>query len=115
MQLYCASTNSYAVYFSGWTSYEPLIVPDEESDYEWNKYNEEKDRALIFLDKEAKNYYQILFDGEGFALFSTKEEMEEFYDKIVGDDGPTRLNKYDGPIRVYALTCGPTGLLTENT
>ena len=115
MKYYCAATGRYAVYFSGWHAYEPTLITNGGNEEEWDKYNEEKDRALIFLNKDDENYYQVLFDGEGFTTFSTTKEMQEFYDKIVGDDGPTKSNPYDGPIRVYALTCGPEGFLTENT
>lgn len=85
------------------------------SNDEWGTYAKEKDRALIFLDSSDDSYYQICFDGEGFAIFDTEEEMNSFYDKIVGDDGPTKSNPYNGPIRVYALTFGPNGMLNENT
>jgi len=38
------------------------------------------------------------------------------YYRTVGDDGPTKLNDYNGPCRIYALTCDPFGqLLNENT
>lgn len=115
MALYCAATGRYAVYFSGWNMYESALITNGGNEEGWSKYNEERDRALIFLNRDDPNYYQVLSDGEGFATFSKREEMEEFYDKIVGDDGPTKSNPYDGPIRVYALTCGPKGFLTENT
>jgi hypothetical protein len=53
--------------------------------------------------------------GEGFSVFDTEEDMNAFYDNIVGDDGPTKSNPYNGQIKIYALTCGPNGLLNENT
>jgi hypothetical protein len=111
MELYCLSTNQYAVFFSGLRTEEPRSSdPDE-----WGKYLEDRKKALIFLDPSADDYHQIMMDGEGFSIFDTEEEMEAFYDMIVGDDGPTKSNPYDGPIRVYALTCGPNGLMNENT
>lgn len=55
-------------------------------------------------------------NGGGIILFDAEDEMLELFDQTVGDDGPTRLNPYDGPVRVYALTCDTTGrLLSENT
>lgn len=40
----------------------------------------------------------------GYILFDNEEEMEYYYQQVVGDDGPTELK-----------TCGPEGLLNENT
>lgn len=62
------------------------------------------------------NDYQILGDCIGFFIFQTEKEMKEAYEHIVGDDGPTKLNKYNGPARVYALTCDDKGVWhNENT
>ena len=48
--------------------------------------------------------------------FDTAEEMEHCFVQTVGDDGPTILNNYIGPVRVYALTCSNEGeLWNENT
>jgi len=60
--------------------------------------------------------YQILIEGGGILVFESKGEMEKIFDVTVGDEGPTKNNSYDGPAKVYALTCSPDGeLLTENT
>ena len=58
---------------------------------------------------------QIIADELGVLIFDTAEEMDQHYDQTIGDDGPTETNKYDGPVGVYALTCGPEGLRNENT
>jgi len=59
---------------------------------------------------------QSLFDGQHFFFYDTERDMRDAYDFVVGDDGPTELNPYDGPARTYAMTCDPDGqLLTENT
>ena len=59
---------------------------------------------------------QILLEGSAIILCDTEEEMMNLYHQTVGDDGPTELNPYEGPVTVYALTCNPEGtLLTENT
>jgi len=64
----------------------------------------------------TKNCDQVLVDGEAWILFDTAKEMHNCYDQTVGDDGPTELNNYDGPARVYALTCNLHGQLeNENT
>ncbi len=63
-----------------------------------------------------KDKDQIIVDCEGWLLFDTEEEMNNYYNQTVGDDGPTELNNYDGPARVYALTCNLHGQLeNENT
>jgi len=49
-------------------------------------------------------------------LFDTEEECNKYFNMVIGDDGPTESNKYDGECRVYALTCDPLGVLrNENT
>jgi hypothetical protein len=59
---------------------------------------------------------QLIADGMGFLLFDSQEEMEAIYAATVGDDGPTELNPYDGPVTVYATMCGPDGKFrNENT
>lgn len=58
----------------------------------------------------------LLWGGEGFVMFDTEAEMDEYYNQTVGEEGPTPTNPYNGPAKVYALTCSPTGeILTENT
>lgn len=59
---------------------------------------------------------QALVDGECYILTKTEEECNIIFDSVVGDDGPTKLNPYNGPARVYALTCSSDGQLrNENT
>lgn len=55
-------------------------------------------------------------DDHIVLTFDTEEEMEHCFNQTVGDDGPTKLNNYIGPVRVYALTCSDKGeLWNENT
>lgn len=59
---------------------------------------------------------QAIIDGHAFLFYDTEEAMCVDFDRVVGDDGPTASNPYDGPVKVYALTCSPDGqLLDENT
>ena len=109
---YCRATSKWAVLYSGWNLYEP---ESGSSETDWRIHQDDLETATIFMDRSAPNYFQVMSDGEGFSIFDTKEEMAAFYDLIVGDDGPTKLNPYNGPIKVYALSCGPNGLLNENT
>jgi hypothetical protein len=60
--------------------------------------------------------FMVMFTGRAYILFSTKEEMVAAYNEIVGDDGSTKTNSYAGTVRVYAMTCDPSGKVqTENT
>lgn len=75
---------------------------------------EEYKRALPYLDFNAHG--QLLLNGYGILMFESEEEMNHHYNLTIGDDGPTELNPYAGPINVYALTCNARGqLLSENT
>jgi hypothetical protein len=59
---------------------------------------------------------QVIMEGQGIILCDTEEERDRLFDQTVGDEGPTKLNPYNGPARVYALTCNPDGQLgNENT
>ena len=58
----------------------------------------------------------ILIEGRAFFLFDTESECYEAFDDIVGDDGPTKRNSYDGEFRVYALVFSNEGeIWSENT
>ena len=61
---------------------------------------------------------QALGDGSGYLLFDSEKEMENIYYQTIGDDGPREqyTNKYNGPAKVYMLTCNPDGqTMNENT
>ena len=59
---------------------------------------------------------QVVMDGLYILTFDTENEMDEYFDMTVGDDGPTKDNSYTGMARVYAVTISNKGeLLTENT
>lgn len=97
----CEAANMYGLYFS----------------LDWSEHGmDELFKAIPFLNKDGYQDIQMMLDGGGVILFDTKDELEHHYNQIVGDDGPTELNLYDGPARVYALTCDRLGeFLTENT
>lgn len=60
--------------------------------------------------------YQAYADGHMFILCDSKKECCHLYNQVVGDDGPTDSNKYDGPCRVYCLTINSNGEMeSENT
>lgn len=75
---------------------------------------EDLPKAALWFDWEEHG--QLAADESGYMLFDSEEEMWRVYRQTVGDDGPTELNQYDGPVRVYMLTCDPSGqLMNENT
>lgn len=58
---------------------------------------------------------QLMADGRGFILCDTEAELCELYRLTTGDDVNPH-NSYTGPVKVYALTCGPDGITRdENT
>lgn len=86
------------------------------------EYYQELVKAAPWLD--YRNDAQILVDGVGFVLADTEKELYDLFYQTVGDDGPYTqdqnpngpANNYDGPQKIYALTCNPQGQLeTENT
>ena len=96
----CKATNSYGL----------LLSWPENDDMDWEGILQ----AAPYL--SAQQHLQFLSDGGGVILSSFQEEIEKLYEQTVGDDGPTKANSYMGPVRVYALTCGPDGkFLNENT
>ena len=73
-------------------------------------------KAIPFIKNECENWLQIIADGQAILEFDSEQECRNHFKQIVGDDGPTELNSYNGPARVYAMTCDPNGLLKgENT
>ena len=97
-KLICLHTRKYGLYVNFWGETDGII------------------KAAPYLDPKINDTLQILCDGSGILLFDTEEEREKHYYSTVGDDGPTKYNKYSGPGRVYALTCDPDGQTkNENT
>lgn len=102
LEALCKATGKYGMLISWWSA----AVPPEDLFTELQK-------AAPYLTME---HAQAMIESQAFLLFDTREEMERHYDLTVGDDGPTELNSYSGPLRVYALTCNPEGQLeNENT
>ena len=55
-------------------------------------------------------------EGGGILVFDSEAEATESFHVIVGDDGPTKTNPYNGPVRVFACLCNSAGdLMTVNT
>lgn len=71
--------------------------------------------AVPYMSKGNHTHGQAVVDGSAFVVCDTEEEMHKLYDLTYGDDG-AHVNKYSGPVRVYALTCNSKGQLqNENT
>ena len=122
----CKAKKCYGIYFDFKGS--EAIYYDKNGP-NFDGFCEELRQALPFMFEKCKDkgdigyavkdeFMQAYVDSEGWLIFEgpdAERVMEFNYDQIVGDDGPTRLNDYDGPIHVYAITFGPDGSLTENT
>ncbi len=73
-------------------------------------------KAVPFLDPADHETSQAIADGEAIIICSTEDERDDLFAQVVGDEGPTKLNPYSGPCRVYALTISSNGeLCNENT
>jgi hypothetical protein len=118
MATYCKLTGKYAM----------LISLPEVDFYECFRLGKNWDHGAFFdhLKQAAPYLFEdygedvmggILSDNIGVLIFDTEEEMNLYYRRTVGDDGALdkRCNKYDGPVRVYAMTCGPDGTRNCNT
>ena len=98
LQQLCMSSSKWGMYFNICPSHPLTDVP----------------RAAPWL--SLQDHSQTICDENSYVLFDSEEEMLSVYEQTVGDDGPTESNAYNGPVRVYALTCDPTGqMMNENT
>ena len=112
-QTYCNHHKKFGVFISV-----PEFDKDTASAEQYQEFVSEVRKACppLNVDKEDPNSWEcdtIAFFGGGLLLFDTREEQQAAYWSIVGDDGPTKTNPYDGPMRVYALTISNLGN-TEN-
>lgn len=107
IEYFCKQQKVWGVYISY------ALQPDGEDSDSWIKNEEELYKAAPYLNRDKD--YQLIFDEGGFILCDSEEEAFNVFDQTVGDDGPTKLNKYNGPMRVYAIVAGPRGFETENT
>lgn len=83
---------------------------------EQDKFAEDVLKAVPYLSWDDEDVAQALCDGYAIIVCDSDKERDKLYELTVGDDGPTMFNKYNGPVRVYALTIDRTGqTLNENT
>lgn len=100
-QAFCRLANCFGLF---------LILDDKSS-----HSLEELKRACPLL--PTGDAWKLLELDRGIYLFyDSVEKMESAYDYVVGDDGPTKVNSYDGPVRILAVTCNSDGnLQNENS
>lgn len=72
-------------------------------------------RKAVPMITDSGDIVNLFTGGTLFFEFDYNDAATDFFDTVVGDDGPTRLNSYNGPARVFACLSGPNGLITENT
>lgn len=110
MEKFCKVTNRYGMYIR-------IHVPRDQLTYKVVVYRDEEHQEICAAAPYLQHdeCAQIISDQQGVLLFTTEEELDRHYQMTVGDDGPTELNSYNGPVSIYALTCGPEGLRNENT
>jgi len=72
-----------------------------------------KSSPVSYLNIEQRA--QLLLDGHLFLLIPDVDYAMKLLRQTVGDDGPTELNPYDGPHKVYGFLAGPEGGISENT
>jgi hypothetical protein len=59
---------------------------------------------------------QVFADQKAIIICKNEKEQDKLYAMTVGDEGPTKLNKYKGPLHIFALTINKDGeLMNENT
>lgn len=96
VSLFCALTSKWVV----------VLRPDLEQVGEIDPWGELIGTAPILESLFDGPGGQIVHDGLGFIVCATEIEAREAYDGIVGDDGPTPHNSYNGPCRIYAVLYG---------
>ena len=91
-----------------------IYVPKVRTNQRFDQYYKEVVKAAPYLDLEQDAVF--ISEEGGFIVFDKQDDMEKAFWATVGDDGPTKTNKYNGPVKVYAATCSAHGeLLNENT
>ena len=101
-----------------WTRVVSLVAAGANQFVVYMSTSEQDPNALLgpapFLSNEELNH--LAYKGSLYLLFPRGEDAYNTFHQVVGDDGPTRTNPYNGPVKVYACVCGPDGkITTENT
>lgn len=100
----CKATGKYGLYLS--------FDPSEEFS------PQDHQEACPFLDlsdvASDNEDWQALMDEHMFVLCEDYEECYRLFESVVGDEGPTKTNPYNGDCRVFAMTINNNGEI-ENT
>ena len=100
----CKATNKYGLYLSF----------DSSEDFS----PEDHQKACPFLDfsdvASDNEDWQALMDEHMFVVCDTYEECYSLFESVVGDEGATKTNSYNGDCRVFAMTINNNGEI-ENT
>jgi hypothetical protein len=85
-----------------------------DSDMDGNSFSpKEYQKAVPFLDftdvTSDDEDWQCLMDEHMFVLCDTYEECTRLFESVVGDEGATKTNPYNGPCRVFAMTINEKG------
>lgn len=106
----CKQESKWGVYLSWNVDYD-----DKTAFEEWSK-NISPILGKVLENMGPYDDFYLFCAGFLMCLYDTNKEMYRTYFSVVGDDGPTAYNKYNGNFRIYALTCSNEGmLLIENT
>jgi len=57
--------------------------------------------AAPFLHLADDDHLQAIVDGYVYVLCDSDEELQQLFGQVVGDDGPTGANPYNGPHIIY--------------
>jgi hypothetical protein len=99
---YIKATKSWGVMLSWGQDFKEEDFPEAE----------ELNKACPKLDiMEVQRLYTEML----FIKFDKELEAREFFGTVVGEDGPTKTNPYNGPIKIYSCLFGPFGCVAENS
>ena len=103
-KILCDKLDKWGLYISfGWD--------DEDQGFEFFDGVVEATGGLL----DRKDTHNALFNGYAYFLYDTWEDSYHAFKKVVGKDGPTDINPYDGPVKVFAMTVSNDGeIQTEN-
>lgn len=89
----------------------------EENDKPWTEEGVVKAAPFLNPLKDPGGHMtQAFVDGYAYVICDSDEELHMLFDQVVGEDGPTQSNPYNGKFRVYALTVDSDGVMrNENT
>lgn len=109
--LLCKEMNKYGLYLSFDNEVTEEFTPED-----YKKAVPFLDFCDTIKDQEVIDSpdWQCLADGYMFILCDTEKECQLLFESVVGDEGPTKTNQYDGPCRVFAMTINNNGEI-ENT